>query len=78
MSQLNQFLDGFAPPPVPGGLAARSAQAAARLPQERRSLMPWRRGGVRGGWRRGIGALNLYIDFINMFLFLLRFMGDRR
>jgi len=54
MSQLNQFLDGFAPPPVPGGLAARSAQAAARLPQERRSLMPWRRGGVRGGWRRGM------------------------
>ena len=25
-----------------------------------------------------IGALNLYIDFINMFLFLLRFMDDRR
>ncbi len=25
-----------------------------------------------------IGALNLYIDFINMFLFPLRFMGDRR
>jgi hypothetical protein len=25
-----------------------------------------------------IGALNLYIDFLNMFLFLLRFMGDRR
>jgi len=25
-----------------------------------------------------MGALNLYIDFINMFLFLLRFMGDRR
>ena len=24
-----------------------------------------------------IGALNLYIDFINMFLFLLRFMGNR-
>ena len=54
MSQLNQLLDGFAPPPVPGGLAARSAQAAARLPQERRSLMPWRRGGARGGWRRGM------------------------
>jgi hypothetical protein len=54
MSQLNQLLDGFAPPPVPAGLAARSAQAAARLPQERRSLMPWRRGGVRGGWRRGM------------------------
>jgi uncharacterized protein len=25
-----------------------------------------------------LGALNLYLDFINMFLFLLRFMGDRR
>jgi FtsH-binding integral membrane protein len=25
-----------------------------------------------------IGALNLYIDFINMFLFMLRFLGDRR
>jgi FtsH-binding integral membrane protein len=25
-----------------------------------------------------LGALNLYIDFINMFLFLLRFLGDRR
>jgi len=25
-----------------------------------------------------LGALNLYLDFINMFLMLLRFMGDRR
>jgi len=25
-----------------------------------------------------MGALTLYLDFINMFLFLLRFMGDRR
>ena len=25
-----------------------------------------------------IGALNLYLDFINMFLFMLRFMGNRR
>jgi FtsH-binding integral membrane protein len=25
-----------------------------------------------------IGALTLYLDFINMFLFLLRFVGDRR
>jgi FtsH-binding integral membrane protein len=24
-----------------------------------------------------MGALNLYLDFINMFLFLLRFMGNR-
>ena len=25
-----------------------------------------------------MGALNLYLDFINMFLFLLRFMGNQR
>ena len=25
-----------------------------------------------------MGALTLYLDFLNMFLFLLRFMGDRR
>jgi FtsH-binding integral membrane protein len=25
-----------------------------------------------------MGALNLYLDFINMFLFLLRFMGGNR
>lgn len=25
-----------------------------------------------------MGALNLYLDFINLFLFLLRFMGDRK
>jgi FtsH-binding integral membrane protein len=25
-----------------------------------------------------LGALMLYLDFINLFLFLLRFMGDRR
>jgi FtsH-binding integral membrane protein len=25
-----------------------------------------------------MGALKLYLDFINLFLMLLRFMGDRR
>jgi len=25
-----------------------------------------------------VGALTLYLDFINLFLFLLRFMGNRR
>ncbi len=25
-----------------------------------------------------MGALNLYLDFINLFMFLLQFMGDRR
>ncbi len=37
---------------------------------------------VRGTAMQGkaviMGALQLYLDFINMFLFLLRFMGDRR
>jgi FtsH-binding integral membrane protein len=34
-------------------------------------------GAVEGNWPL-IGALTLYLDFINMFLFLLRFTGDRR
>lgn len=25
-----------------------------------------------------LGALNLYLDFINLFLYLLRFFGDRK
>jgi len=25
-----------------------------------------------------VGALSLYLDFLNLFLFLLRFLGDRR
>jgi FtsH-binding integral membrane protein len=25
-----------------------------------------------------MGALSLYLDFINLFLFMLRFLGDRR
>ncbi|RWX60207.1 Bax inhibitor-1 family protein, partial [Mesorhizobium sp. M2A.F.Ca.ET.039.01.1.1] len=25
-----------------------------------------------------MGALQLYLDFINLFMFLLQFMGDRR
>jgi FtsH-binding integral membrane protein len=25
-----------------------------------------------------MGALSLYLDFINMFMFLLQFLGDRR
>jgi FtsH-binding integral membrane protein len=31
-----------------------------------------------GGRKAVMGALALYLDFINLFLFLLRFLGDRR
>jgi FtsH-binding integral membrane protein len=34
--------------------------------------------GVMGAKKAILGALNLYLDFINMFLFLLRLMGSRR
>ena len=35
-------------------------------------------GGTMVGRKAVMGALTLYLDFINLFLFLLRFMGDRR
>jgi hypothetical protein len=34
--------------------------------------------GTLGGRKAVMGALNLYLDFINMFVFLLQLMGDRR
>jgi FtsH-binding integral membrane protein len=34
--------------------------------------------GTIAGRKAVMGALTLYLDFINMFLFLLRLMGDRR
>jgi uncharacterized protein len=34
--------------------------------------------GTIAGRKAVMGALSLYLDFINLFLFLLRFMGDRR
>jgi hypothetical protein len=34
--------------------------------------------GTIAGRKAVMGALQLYLDFINLFLFLLRFMGDRR
>ena len=34
--------------------------------------------GTLTGRKAVMGALNLYLDFINLFLFLLRFLGDRR
>lgn len=53
MSGLDQLLDAYAPPPVPEGLARRSAAAAAVLPQEARAVPTWRRMARRTGWRRG-------------------------
>jgi hypothetical protein len=34
--------------------------------------------GTVAGRKAVMGALKLYLDFINLFLFLLRLMGDRR
>lgn len=34
--------------------------------------------GTVAGRKAVMGALSLYLDFINLFLFMLRFMGDRR
>jgi uncharacterized protein len=34
--------------------------------------------GTVAGRKAVMGALSLYLDFINLFMFLLRFMGDRR
>jgi FtsH-binding integral membrane protein len=34
--------------------------------------------GTIAGRKAVMGALSLYLDFINLFLFLLRFLGDRR
>ena len=34
--------------------------------------------GTIAGRKAVMGALTLYLDFINLFLFLLRFLGDRR
>ena len=34
--------------------------------------------GAIAGKKAIMGALSLYLDFLNIFLFLLRFMGNRR
>jgi uncharacterized protein len=46
--------------------AQRLKQMAAELPDDRR------------GAYAIVGALSLYLNFINLFLILLRFTGDRR
>jgi len=69
-SEALQFVISFIGVIVFTGLTAYDAQRlkamATALPQ----------GGV--GSYQIVGALALYLDFINLFLFLLRFMGNRR
>jgi FtsH-binding integral membrane protein len=65
-----QFLIAFAGVIVFTGLTAWDAQ---RLKQMALALP----GGEVGAYAI-VGALSLYLDFINLFLMLLRFMGDRR
>jgi FtsH-binding integral membrane protein len=41
--------------------------------------MYWEGDGAEVGTKKAVmGALNLYLDFINLFLFMLQFLGDRR
>lgn len=51
MSELDKLLRGFAPPPVPAGLAQRAAIEAASHAQET-AHAPQRRRDRRGGWKR--------------------------
>jgi hypothetical protein len=51
MSELDKLLQGYAPPPVPAGLAKRVADEAVRHPQQPGRAAP-RRGDRRGGWKR--------------------------
>jgi len=46
--------------------------------QRIKSLYAYVGNGAMAGKVVVMGALQLYLDFINMFMFLLRFMGDRR
>ena len=65
-----QFLISVVGVMVFTGLTAWDAQ---RL---RRMALDLREGPLRS--YAIVGALALYLDFINLFLFLLRFLGDRR
>ena len=51
MSELDQLLQGYLPPPVPAGLAQRAAADAVKHAQEPAPASPRRRD-RRGGWKR--------------------------
>jgi len=65
-----QFLISFVGVIVFTGLTAYDAQRLKAMAL----AMP---GGQTGSYAV-VGALALYLDFINLFLFLLRFLGQRR
>jgi uncharacterized protein len=65
-----QFVISFIGVIVFSGLAAYDAQ--------RLKAMAFATPGGQTGTYAIVGALTLYLDFINLFLFLLRFTGDRR
>src|ERR1700730_13130076 len=47
-------------------------------PQQIKEMYDPMQDGTVAGRKAVMGALKLYLDFLNLFLFLLRFMGDRR
>lgn len=51
MSELDKLLQGYAPPPVPAGLAQQVAAEAVKHAQEP-AIAPARRRDRRGGWKR--------------------------
>ncbi|WP_010135118.1 Bax inhibitor-1/YccA family protein [Ochrovirga pacifica] len=53
------------------GLTAYDTQKIKQMANQMNSEEEAKKGAV-------IGALSLYLDFINLFIFLLRFLGDRR
>lgn len=65
MSELDKLLQGYAPPPVPAGLAQRAAAEAIEQPQEAGRGAEPRRGDRRGGWKRPlwIGATSFGLAF---------------
>lgn len=64
MSELDKLLQGYAPPPVPAGLAQRVAEEAASHAQSPAASAPRRRD-RRGGWKRPlwVGTASLGLAF---------------
>ena len=65
MSELDKLLQGYAPPPVPAGLAQRAVAEAIKQPQELGRGAERRHGDRRGGWKRPlwIGATSFGLAF---------------